>query len=346
MKKVLQAFLPLWLIAYMLCVCGDVRPPVERISCPVPETVAVTEPVLSLSWESLPLSGAEPASAAGPLQISESASNVESSPTASPLPTSTVYSIEYFEYLSAVFMLPEMEDHGEYLAEDLCCYDLYQRREENIESVRQSSSPLESGDGAGEEHWDFRICLPQFKDTLPCHSQLNSYFEELYGQLIPMKESFYYEYDYELNNHYNVYESYSYQGMTMWEHYLTVNMIKTAYYGGIRDAIIPMPITFDLDTGEPVTLPEILNCSEEQIEELVADCIYDYFLSQGDEYYSWKGKDTYLCYEPQYFYMLEQGLGVYYPRYSIDCGAAGDFLFVIPYEELYGKVPEDASFSP
>ena len=153
-------------------------------------------------------------------------------------------------------------------------------------------------------------------------------------------------FDYELNNHYNVYESYFYRGVTMGEHYLTVNMIKMAYYGGIRDAIIPMPITFDLDTGEPVTLPEILNCSEEQIEELVADCIYDYFLSQGDEYFSWKGRDTYLCYEPQDFYMLEQGLGVYYPRYAIDCGAAGDFLFVIPYEELYGKVPEDASFSP
>lgn len=102
-------------------------------------------------------------------------------------------------------------------------------------------------------------------------------------------------------------------------------------------AIIPMPVTFDLNTGETVTLPQILNCSEEQTEELVADFVYGYFLSQEDAYYIQMGRDTYLIYSPQYFYMMEQGVGVYYHQGAFDCEAAGDFLFVIPYEEL--KLP-------
>lgn len=126
----------------------------------------------------------------------------------------------------------------------------------------------------------------------------------------------------------NWYQRYSYWGMTVGEQYLTVYVVNRGYFGGIRDYFYPMPVTFDLTTGEPVTLPEILNCSEQEIKELVADYVYGYFLSQGEEYV-WR--DTYLCFEPQDFYMLEQG--VYYRNYTIDLQ---DHLYIIPYRELSG----------
>lgn len=258
-----------------------------------------------------------------------SSSHIELAPTSSPEPTpavlpgSAVYMIEYSELMSATIKLPSTEGYEKYLAEDLCYHDAYKDEE------------------SGAEYWPFDICLPQFGENVPCYRELNAYFEELYAQLLSRKDEFYDEFSGDDSRLYD--ENYSCGGMTISEQYLTVYVIQTAYWGGIRDAINPMPVTFDLTTGKRITLPEILNCSEEEVKDLVADYVYEYFCSQGDEY-AWR--DKYLCYEPEQFYMLEQGLGVYYPRYAIECGAAGDFLFVIPYKELAEKMPGAALPEP
>ena len=41
-------------------------------------------------------------------------------------------------------------------------------------------------------------------------------------------------------------------------------------------------------------------------------------------------------YNPEKFYLFPDGVGIYYEKYAIDCGAAGDQLFVVPYEEFPG----------
>ena len=117
--------------------------------------------------------------------------------------------------------------------------------------------------------------------------------------------------------------------MTIGERYLTVYTVWAAQIEENREMINPVPVTFDLTTGEPVTLPEILGCSERETAELVDDHIYEYNYSQGN--YNRRG--DILLFDPEQFYMLEQGLGVYYPRYTIDLR---EHLFIIPYEELGG----------
>lgn len=49
-----------------------------------------------------------------------------------------------------------------------------------------------------------------------------------------------------------------------------------------------------------------------------------------DRYFNTEG----LC-EPELLDCSEEEVGGD-PVYAVDCGAAGDFLFVIPYEDLYG----------
>lgn len=266
---------------------------------------------------------AEPEPTSSPELTSSPAPTPSPEPTPAALPASPVYMVENGEFLSDVIKLPSTEGYEKYLAEDLCYHDACKDEE------------------SGAEYWPFDICLPQFGENVPCYRELNAYLEELYAQLLSRKDGFYDEFSGDDSR--LCYENYSYWGMTISEQYLTVYVRQTAYWGGIREAINPMPVTFDLTTGKRITLPGILNCSEEEVTELVADYVYEYFCSQGDEY-TWR--DKYLCYEPEQFYMLEQGLGVYYPRYAIECGAAGDFLFVIPYKELAEKMPGAALPEP
>ncbi len=37
-------------------------------------------------------------------------------------------------------------------------------------------------------------------------------------------------------------------------------------------------------------------------------------------------------YDPEQFFLFPDGIGIYYERYAIDCGAAGDYLFVVPFD--------------
>lgn len=307
MKKLLSSIVVLCLGAYMLCGCGawSAREGLAHAKRPsgivaTSSSVATPPPMPMVS----PLPTASPAVAASPV------------PEA--LLFSPVYEIDAGELRSVLGQLPSTEGYEGYLEEDLVYHDNYKDPE------------------TGAECWSFfDICLPSFAENMPCYRELNHYFEELYARLLPQKDVFY-ELLGEEDNH-NYYEQYFYSGMSISGQYLTVYIQQVGYYGGIRDAITASPVTFDLTDGRVVTLPEILGCTGEQVRELVADYVYGYFLSQDYEYAQ---RDTYLCYDLWDFYMLEQGLGVYYPRYAIDCGAAGDFLFVIPYDDLYVKVAE------
>lgn len=313
MKKIFRGIVLFFGIVYVLCSCGVQH--IENSATAEAEMEDMTESGRMSGLAETSVSESDAESVIG--LISASTSDTEPAPTPSPeptpavLPVSAVYMIEYGELMSATIMLPDTEGYEKYLAEDLCYHDACKDTE------------------SGAEYWPFDICLPQFGENMPCYRELNAYFEELYAQLLFRKDEFYDEFAGDDSRLY--YENYFYGGMTISEQYLTVYVSQMAYWGGIRDVINPMPVTFDLTTGKRITLPEILNCSEEEVKELVADFVYEYFCSQGDEYV-WR--DTYLCYEPEQFYMLEQGLGVYYPCYAIECGAAGDFLFVIPYKEL------------
>lgn len=355
MKKVLGGIILLWSVLYAVCGCG-VRVPGERIlprvettdvsgdgpqlsSVPTPDPISGPEssgsPNLSASPEPpicpespsspnlsagpeppiCPESSGSPNLSAGPESSSRPEPSGSPEPASSLQPDSPVYLIEYGEAATSIEALPSTEGYERYLTEDLCYREAYKDPED------------------GTEYWSFTICLPRFGENMPCHRELNAYFEELYALLLEKKEDFYDRAEtVGKNDSRNWNEDYSYEGMTIGERYLTVYVINTGNSGGIRRNINPMPVTFNLSTGQPVTLPELLDCSEEEVRELVADYVYGYFLSQGDGYV-WREK--YLCYEPRDFYMLEQGLGVYYPIYAIECGAAGDFLFVIPYEALY-----------
>lgn len=319
MRKYLHAFLLLWGITYVLYGCGI--QPVDDSSFGGGEVqgTAEAEPSAVTASDTAPTQRPVPSLPPSP----------SPEPTQRPVPDSPVSLLDYGEYSSSLAILSGTEGYEDYLEEDLYYHEAYNVSED------------------GTECWCFDICLPRFAENMPCHRELNAYFDMWYERLLHEKEDFYdwIEAAKEEGNPPSsmCYLKYSYRDMTIGEQYLTVYVVNTAYYDGRRDYFCPLPVTFDLTTGEPVTLPEILNCSEQETKELVADYVYGYFISQGKEYVR---RETYLCFETRDFYMLEQGLGVYYPRYAIDCGAAGDFLFIIPYEDLYEKASARAFSTP
>lgn len=304
MKKLWGGIVVLCLVAYLLCGCAAYAEQPAGI-------VVTSSPIETPS----PMPTVSPLPTPSPVPAPSPA--LTASPAPEALPFSPVYEIDAGELLSVLGRLPNTEGYEAYLKEDLVYHDAYINPE------------------TGDEYWSFDICLPSFAENMPCYRELNRYFEQLYARLLSLKDAFY-EWLGEKDSR-SCYEEYIYTGMSIGGQYLTVYMQQRGYYGGIRDVISASPVTFDLTNGRIVTLPELLGCTGEQVRELVADYVYEYFLSQD---YLFAERDTYLWYDLWDFYMLEQGLGVYYPRYAIDCGAAGDFLFVIPYDDLYAKVTE------
>ena len=61
--------------------------------------------------------------------------------------------------------------------------------------------------------------------------------------------------------------------------------------------------------------------------------VYKYMEGASRGGFLLKGEDVLTAnYDPEQFFLFPEGVGIYYERYAIDCGAAGDYIFVIPYD--------------
>ena len=89
-----------------------------------------------------------------------------------------------------------------------------------------------------------------------------------------------------------------------------------------------------MESGEVVSLGEILGMSEQEAVAELTGPVYKYMEGIGRGIFFLKDADALTkCYDPEQFVLCPDGIGIYYERYAIDSGAAGDYMFVIPYED-------------
>ncbi|MDE5802753.1 MAG: DUF5050 domain-containing protein [Lachnospiraceae bacterium] len=216
--------------------------------------------------------------------------------------------------LSSVIMSLHTPDYSMYMAEDLTYEDSF------------GVYGLETAYG------EFSIRLPQFNEEIEGYQKINRFFQERYEWALEEKERFYEE---DLDIGCSYFEKVDYKYMYLDENYLTVSGGLYGWIGGNRDFRREMPVTFDRRSGEALSLGDLFAVSEEEAMLRLFASLYKYM--ECSERGSELGlSNTILrdAYNVKQFYLTEDGIGLYYARYTISSGADGDFLFVIPYEAV------------
>lgn len=228
------------------------------------------------------------------------------------------------EVNTVMYFLESTEKYETCLAEDLESEEYY-RTDQN-----------------GEKCNPYRIRLPQFNSKIAGYEKINRYFQNAFQEAEQKKEAFYKMLGEASDPDYTIawYEGTDYGDIYIGEKYITVERYESGYRGGGRGWRWERPVTFDRENGEAVSLEQILGVRQQEAVARLTASVYKYMEGIGRGMFFLKTEDMLTeNYDPEQFFLFPEGVGIYYERYAIDSGAAGDYVFVIPWEEA---VIEDA----
>lgn len=222
--------------------------------------------------------------------------------------------LEYGERVSVISSLHRPEDYSLYMAEDLTYEDSF------------------GVHGQENAYGEFSIRLPQFNQEIEGYQKINRFFQERYEWALEEKERFYEE---DLDIGCSYFEEMDYNYIYLDENYLTVSNGLYGWIGGIREFRKEMPVTFDRQSGEVLSLGDLFAVPEEEALLRLSASIYKYMeCSEMGSRLALSDTTLREAYNVEQFYLTEEGIGLYYGIYAIGSGADGDFLFVIPYEAV------------
>ena len=219
--------------------------------------------------------------------------------------------------------------YEEYLGEDLIYEEFY----------RKDGSDIYTN---GKDYNPYTIHLPQFNEKIEGYQEINTYFQNAYQVALGYKEEFFDMLDEECEKEEegfpnpNLYEGTSYDYVYIGDKYITVAQYQYGYSGGVRSWTAEEPVTFERKTGRVVSLEEFFGNSPGEAIARATASVYKYmengdgngakfFLKDEDALTEW--------FVPEQFFLFPDGIGLYYRRYAIDSGAAGDYLFIVPYPQ-------------
>ena len=111
------------------------------------------------------------------------------------------------------------------------------------------------------------------------------------------------------------------------------------YQGGAHGMPLWIGLTFDLETGERLSLPDVIANSEEELNSIVTEYFAEYINGNPEEF--WEDaldvvRDE-ICFESD-FYLTEDGIKFYFHPYALSYYAAGFPEVTIPYDEFEMKI--------
>lgn len=119
------------------------------------------------------------------------------------------------------------------------------------------------------------------------------------------------------------------------ESYITVAKYRGGYSGGIRSWTVQEPVTFDRLTGETVSMEALLGMTWQESSARMTASAYKWLEGEGNSWFFLRDENKLAKeFDPKKFFLFPEGIGIYYEQGAIDCEAAGDYLFVVPWEEL------------
>lgn len=123
-------------------------------------------------------------------------------------------------------------------------------------------------------------------------------------------------------------EAYAYIDYTD-EQYIVFRISDGGYWSGAAHPnYYYTHYVFDRSTGERLSIGDIVAKSDEEICDIIAPYIdKDYNFNEG----IWDIEPK-MVLHPGRLFLTKEGVGIFFNRYEIDCYAAGEIEFVIPYE--------------
>ena len=94
------------------------------------------------------------------------------------------------------------------------------------------------------------------------------------------------------------------------------------------------PVTFARQTGNVVSLGDCFGMSQEEAVARVTASIYKYMENgDGDGQKILLQDEDILTerFDPEQFFFFPEGIGIYYEEGAIDCMAAGNYVFIVPF---------------
>ncbi len=194
-------------------------------------------------------------------------------------------------------------------------------------------------DQNGEKCNPYQIRLPQFNSKIAGYEKINRYFQNAFQEAEQKREAFFKMLGEEGDQDYTItwYEETDYGVIYIGEKYITVERYESGYQGGRRGWRWERPVSFDRESGETVSLEQILGVPQQEAVARLTGSVYKYMEGIGRGEFLLQNEDMLTeNYDPEQFFLLPEGIGIYYGIYAIDSGAAGDYVFVIPWEEATG----------
>lgn len=130
------------------------------------------------------------------------------------------------------------------------------------------------------------------------------------------------------------YEMYSYITYAD-DKYIVFRVCEGGYFGGAHPNYYYTNYVFDRITGERLTINDIVGKDNEEICRIIVP-----YMDKDYDFYEgfWYIEPEKLITEQHRLFLTEEGIGIFFNTYDIDCYAAGTIEFVIPYEAF--KLPE------
>jgi len=124
------------------------------------------------------------------------------------------------------------------------------------------------------------------------------------------------------------YEMYSYITYAD-DKYIVFRVCEGGYFGGAHPNYYYSNYVFDRATGERLTINDIVGKSDEEICRIIVP-----YMDKDYDFYEgfWYIEPEKLITEQHRLFLTEDGIGIFFNTYDIDCYAAGTIEFVIPYE--------------
>lgn len=206
---------------------------------------------------------------------------------------------------------------------------------------------------ASGSYVDLLLTLPQIQGNFKGIPAINEYFiglETYYYNELPVIPD---DIDHKISgieSGYFVSADYSFEMIK--DNILSVSAVLDGGAGGVSWAGLSGD-TFNLETGEKLTLDQIFNVTSEEYQEKIIGFISDEIkqtiekeVNNGngnlfffDDPYTGDGyKAIRESFDANNFYLTKDVLVIFYPKYALAAGAAGPLSFKIPYENLEGML--------
>ena len=129
-------------------------------------------------------------------------------------------------------------------------------------------------------------------------------------------------------------------GQVVWQFdsYVSIVITSDSFCGGAHPNALMSSVCFDLNTGLPVPLTHFFTSPENEVAGLVVGLIFEQACREDNEYgpmlFDHSEAALYAAFNPENYYLTDEGFVFYYQPYEIAPYAAGLPAFLIPFADF------------